>query len=96
MFKIYTKELTYATRTENGGFGGDQKCIYCGKKAKRIEVPKNGSKWPDEYYFCDCEDAQKEHEINLKIVELANKRPEPKYRITAVLMGSENPIVESE
>lgn len=79
------EELSNSTRTGGGEFGGSHTCLYCGETAKEKKV----GKWHT-YYYCDCEDAKKEKEINLKIVELLKQRPERKWIVQSTLMGSFN------
>ena len=80
---IQIEEFVNETRTGGGEFGGRHTCLYCGETAKEKKV----GKWHT-YYYCDCEDAKKEKEINLKIVELLKQRPKRKYIVQSTLMGS--------
>lgn len=52
-------------------------CAYCGKELKSR---KDHDDWDETlYYYCDCEDAEKEYEIMSKIHDLESKLPKPKY-----------------
>lgn len=75
-------ELSNSTKTGGGEFGGDRTCLYCGETAKEKEVGKRQT-----YYYCDCEDAKKEKEINLKIVELMKQIPKSKLIVQSTLAG---------
>lgn len=52
-------------------------CAYCGKPINRVES------FEDEcyYYNCNCQDAQKEHEITIKIKNLQNQYPQKRFII---------------
>ena len=64
----------------------DKYCAYCGRK---IEVKEEIDHYQTyQWYCCDCEDAQKEHQISLQIAALRQQYPEPKYKITA------KPVIE--
>ena len=76
------KELANSTRTDGGEFGGRHTCLYCGETAKEKKIKK----WYT-YYYCDCEEAKKEKEINLKIVELMKQKPSVKYIVQSTCMG---------
>ena len=77
---ILIAELSNSTRTD--GVGGRHVCPYCGETAKEKKVGKLRT-----YYYCDCEDAKKEKEINLKIVELLKQRPERKLIVQSSIAG---------
>lgn len=42
-------------------------CKYCGKELKEYEDFDYHDRESTFYFHCDCEDAQKEHELNYKI-----------------------------
>lgn len=48
-------------------------CAYCGKEMERVSHYHYDDREEEIYYFCNCEMAQKEHEINFKIKELRYK-----------------------
>ena len=62
-------------------------CAYCGKEMKQINKPGT-NEW---FSHCDCPDAKKEREIQLKIRELERQYPKPKYMIS-----NEPTIIEIE
>ena len=53
-------------------------CAYCGKQQKRYANGRTGII----FYNCDCEDAEKEHEINVKIEELKRQLPKENLCLT--------------
>lgn len=78
---LLMNELINSTKTGGGEFGGRHTCLYCGDTAKEKEVKLHT------YYYCDCEDAKKEKEINLKIVELMKQIPKAKYIVQCSIGG---------
>lgn len=78
--KDYNTTLQYNTATvEYRPYKGRSYtlCAYCGKPINRVES------FEDEcyYYHCNCKDAQKEHEITLKIKDLQRQYPQKRFII---------------
>lgn len=48
-------------------------CVYCGKEMERASHYHCDDREEEVFYHCNCEMAQKEHEINFKVNELRYK-----------------------
>jgi len=72
------KERLY--NTQGVRYNGILYCPYCGKELQKYdEVLDHYS--ISSYFNCNCEDANKEHEIDEKIAELQKQYPEYKYHL---------------
>lgn len=69
-------------------------CLYCSKKA--IEKIRVGSYTKDEdnvyFYHCDCEDALKEREIQLKKLKVEQETREDLFKLKLKVSGNEKNI----
>lgn len=60
--------------------GYERVCLYCGKD---IDVSYDEY---TPYYACDCDDAKKVREIEIKISELKKQLPKPKYTVESKMV----------
>ena len=61
-------------------YKGVKYCPYCGKRLQKFTNVEEHY-FIEEYWNCDCEDANKEHELNEQITRLQQQYPEFKYQV---------------
>lgn len=67
----------YHTKWSDPGYRCTPVCVYCGKTLTPC-INHNGTY----FWHCNCSDAEKERELQLKIQEIKKQMPKPKYEAT--------------